>query len=141
MRRVLTCERVESDDEDGRRYGTDFSDISADCLNPGFVVSRHGKRLERSTQIHVSSDEEFVRPNCGRYVVARRCVDDEVPSTVPATPVSLAQVVRELPSNPFRGHGCDDSVRSMFGKLESHDVVCAESASEKRHIQVPGGVG
>ena len=43
------------------------------------------QRLERSTQIDVSSDEEpQVRPNCGRHVVARRCVEEGVPSTVPA---------------------------------------------------------
>ena len=45
----------------------------------------------------VSSDEEpLVRPNCGRHVVARRCVEEGVPSTVPGTPVSLAQRGRQL---------------------------------------------
>ena len=70
-----------------------------EASNPGFVVIRQGRRLERSTQIDVSSDEDFVPPNCGWYVVARRSVQDEVPSTVPATPVPSAQAGREFRPN------------------------------------------
>ena len=68
-----------------------------EASNPDPAVTRQGRRLERSTQIDVSSDEEpLVRPNCGRHVVARRCVEEGVLSTVPATPVSLAQRGRQL---------------------------------------------
>ena len=68
-----------------------------EASNPGPAVTRQGRRLERSTQIDVSSDEEpLVRPNFGRHVVARRIVEEGVPSTVPATPVSLAQRGRQL---------------------------------------------
>ena len=68
-----------------------------EASNPGPAVTRQGRRLERSTQMDVSSDEEpLVRPNCGRHVVARRCVEEGVPSTVPGTPVSLAQRGRQL---------------------------------------------
>ena len=78
---------VSNADEDG-------SDQSRGASNPGPAVTRQGRRLERSTQIDVSSDvEPLVRPNYGRHVVARRCVEEGVPSTVPATPVSLAQRV------------------------------------------------
>ena len=49
-----------------------------EASNAGPAITRQGRRFERSTQIGVSSDEEFlVRPNRGRNVVARRCVDDE----------------------------------------------------------------
>ena len=81
---------VSNADEDG-------SDQSRGASNPGPAVTRQGRRLERSTQIDVSSDvEPLVRPNYGRHVVARRCVVEGVPSTVPATPVSLAQRGRQL---------------------------------------------
>ena len=53
-----------------------------EASNP--AITRHGRRLERPTQIDVSSDEEFlVRPNWGRNVVARRCVDNETPPCRP----------------------------------------------------------
>ena len=64
------------------------------------MVTESGKRrtqaLQSPTQIDVSSDEEpLVRPNFGRHVVARRIIEEDVPSTVPATQVSLGQ--REKP--------------------------------------------
>ena len=37
-----------------------------EASNRGPVVTRQGRRLERSTQIDVSTSEEPVRPNCGR---------------------------------------------------------------------------
>ena len=68
-----------------------------EASNPGPAVTHQGSRLLRSTQIDVSSDEEpLVRPNFGRHVVARRIIEEDVPSTVPATPVSLAQRERPL---------------------------------------------
>ena len=67
-----------------------------EASNPAPAVTHQGRRLERS-RIDVSSDEEpLVRPNCGRHVVPRRCADEEVPSTIPATPVLLAQRGRQL---------------------------------------------
>ena len=73
-----------------------------EASNPGPAITRQGRRLERSTQIDVSSDEEFlVRPNQGRNVVARRCVDgEETPPclTVPARSQELLEA--NLPRVP-----------------------------------------
>ena len=59
-----------------------------EASNVGPAIIRQSRRLERPTQIDVSSDEDFlVWPNWGRHVIARRCVDnEETPpcSTVPA---------------------------------------------------------
>ena len=90
---------------------------SEKASNPGPAVTRQGRRLERS-HIDVSSDEEpLVRPNCGRHVVPRRCAEEEeVPSTIPATPVLLAQRGRQL----FRSSDVDDGsehVLARFGTL------------------------
>ena len=68
-----------------------------DASKPGPVVTRQGRRAERAMQIDVSSSEEPVRPNWGRCVAARRCDNEEVPPTVPATPDSLAQECCDRP--------------------------------------------